>query len=134
MAPTPHVLVVDDDFDARCLLDLALSSAGYAVEFAANGAEALAASRRLRPDVILLDLKMPVMDGFAFRAAQLVDPGLAAIPVICVSGEYDADEAARSLKLEGFVAKPFSLDDLMGRVGALTGRDPADNEGGRSAP
>ena len=80
------VLVVDDDLDSRTLLEMALAEEGYAVLVAANGAEALTVARQSHPIVILLDLAMPVMDGFAFRAAQLRDPQLAGIPVICVSG------------------------------------------------
>jgi CheY-like chemotaxis protein len=66
--------------------------------------------------VILLDLAMPVMDGYAFRAAQLLDPVLAAIPVICVSGRHDAEEAARDMHLAGCVPKPFALSEIIRRV------------------
>ena len=110
------VLVIDDDSDARTLLELALSVEGFAVRCAVNGADALRVARRWRPDVILLDLAMPVMDGYAFRAAQLLDPVLAAIPVICVSGRHDAEQAARDLQLAGCVPKPFALAELIRRV------------------
>jgi CheY-like chemotaxis protein len=120
MDPKGYVLVVEDDLDARAILELALCQAGYIVTLASNGAEALAAARRQRPDVILLDLAMPVMDGFAFRAAQLCDPELATVPVICVSGRHDASEVARTMQLSGCVSKPFLLDELISRVGELT--------------
>jgi two-component system response regulator MprA len=107
------VLVVDDDPDSRTLLEFGLSLEGYAVRSAADGAAGLESARLFHPDVILLDLAMPIMDGFAFRAAQLDDPGLARIPVICVSGRHDADEATRTLKLAGCVAKPFALDEIV---------------------
>ena len=110
------VLVVDDDPDSRALLELVLSHEGYTVRSAANGAEALTSARQCRPDVILLDLAMPVMDGFAFRAEQLCDPELAHIPVICVSGRHDAHEASRRMKLAGCVGKPFSLQEIVVRV------------------
>jgi CheY-like chemotaxis protein len=113
------VLVVDDDVDSRALLEMALSAAGYRVVVAANGAEALTAARRFRPAVILLDLMMPVMDGYAFRAAQLREVELAAIPVICVSGRHDAPLAARELRISHCVAKPFELDAIVERVHAL---------------
>lgn len=111
-----EVLVVDDDPDSRTLLELALSLEGFGVHSAANGAEALNSIRLWMPDVILLDLAMPIMDGFAFRAAQLADPRIAHIPVICVSGRHDADVAARQLKLAACVAKPFALDEIVTRV------------------
>ena len=114
------VLVVDDDPDSRTLLELALSLEGYVVRSAADGAAGLDSARLFRPDVILLDLAIPIMDGFAFRAAQLDDPELAHIPVICVSGCHDADKAARTLKLAGCVGKPFALDEIVLRTRDLT--------------
>lgn len=120
-----YVLVVDDDLDARTLLEMALSASGHSVCSAINGAEALTVARARRPDVILLDLAMPVMDGFAFRAAQLQDPDLAAIPVICVSGRYDAVHAARELQLADCVPKPFGLEEVIRRVETLAARGPS---------
>lgn len=114
------ILVVDDDPDSRTLLELALSLEGYAVRSAADGAAGLESARLFRPDVILLDLAMPIMDGFAFRAAQLDDPELARIPVICVSGRHDAHEATRTLKLAGCVGKPFALDEIVLRIRDVT--------------
>jgi CheY-like chemotaxis protein len=119
------VLVVDDDADARTLLELALSAEGLAVKSAVNGADGLKVARRWRPDVILLDLAMPVMDGYAFRAAQLLDPLLAAIPVICVSGRFDAEQAARELQLSSCLPKPFSLPEVIRRVHDLVRRSCA---------
>jgi DNA-binding response OmpR family regulator len=114
------VLIVDDDPDSRTLLELALSLEGHLVLSAANGAEALVVARCSHPDIILLDLAMPIMDGFAFRAAQLDEPALAAIPVICVSGRHDSREAAHSLKLNACVTKPFAFEEIVARVKELT--------------
>jgi len=114
------VLVVDDDADSRTLLELALSIEGYGVQAAADGAAALERARVFHPDVILLDLAMPIMDGFTFRQEQLRDPSIAEIPVICVSGRHDADEAARQMHLAGCVGKPFALDEIVGRVKEIT--------------
>ena len=116
------VLVVDDDPDSRTLLEMALSAAGYPVVLAANGAEALAMARRSHPSVILLDLMMPIMDGYAFRAAQLREEELAAIPVICVSGRHDAQSAARQLQISECIVKPFELYTVVERVSALVPR------------
>ena len=121
---TVLVLVVDDDKSSRTLLELALSTEGYEVTSASDGASGLDGARRLHPDVILLDLAMPIMDGFAFRAAQLRDPNIASIPVICISGRDDSKQAVRDLHLAGGSAKPFELDDLVHQVRDLT-RGPA---------
>jgi DNA-binding response OmpR family regulator len=114
-----NVLVVDDDPDARTLLEMALGAKGHVVFVAANGAEALPIARAYHPDIILLDLAMPVMDGFAFRAAQLLEPELADIPVICVSGRHDSMQVARTLHLADCVSKPFGLDEVIHRVERL---------------
>jgi DNA-binding response OmpR family regulator len=114
------VLVVDDDASSRTLLELALSTEGYEVQSAANGVTGLEGARRLHPDVILLDLAMPIMDGFAFRAAQLLDPAIAGIPVICISGRNDTDKAVRELHLAGSAGKPFALADIVYQVKDLT--------------
>lgn len=109
----PLILVVDDDADSRTLLELALCDRGYAVATAANGLDALASARHALPSVILLDLAMPIMDGFAFRREQLADPQLAAVPVVCVSGRHDAEAAARRLGVHACVPKPFDLERVL---------------------
>ena len=119
MHDLPVVLVVDDDADSRALLELALSSSGYTVVTAVNGLDALRTARRRPPHLILLDLAMPVMDGFAFRHEQLRDELLAPIPVICVSGRHDAATVARQLRVEACIPKPFDLDVIVERVRAI---------------
>jgi CheY-like chemotaxis protein len=120
LMPTPPlVLVVDDDRDSRTLLELALSASGYAVATAANGLDALSAARLRPPQVILLDLAMPVMDGFAFRIEQLRDDALKSIPVICVSGRHDAIPASRQMHVADCIPKPFDLDVVISSVRSL---------------
>jgi CheY-like chemotaxis protein len=116
MTDGPLVLVVDDDRDSRALLELALSSSGYSVATAANGLDALLAARLRRPQLILLDLAMPVMDGFTFRVEQLRDDALKAIPVICVSGRHDALPASRQMRAAGCIPKPFDLEAVISSV------------------
>ncbi len=85
-----EVLLVEDDEDFRDLLAGILQTKGYEVVLAGNGAEALALMKGgLRPCIILLDLMMPVMDGWTFRQAQLADPAIASIPVIVLSAVSD---------------------------------------------
>jgi CheY-like chemotaxis protein len=116
MPDVPLILVVDDDSDSRTLLEMVLATSGYAVETAANGSDALVSARRHRPNLILLDLAMPVMDGFAFRAEQLRDANLSGIPVICVSGRHDAVRVSRRMQVAGCIPKPFDLQVVIEQV------------------
>jgi len=84
------------------------------------------------PDVILLDLEMPVLGGEGFRARQLREPALAHVPVLCISGRYDAEERAERLGLTCFI-KPVSLDHLLAEVRRL-GAGAVDGSLGRRAP
>lgn len=115
MTDSPLVLVVDDDLDSRTLLEIALSTSGFSVVTAANGLDALAQARQHHPRLILLDLSMPVMDGFTFRHEQLRDDDLAAIPVICVSGRHDAVTASRGMQV-ACIPKPFDLEAVITSV------------------
>ncbi|HEY3352798.1 MAG TPA: response regulator [Polyangia bacterium] len=109
------VLVVDDEDDIREVLRLALEAEGYRVETAAHGREALARlAAGARPCLILLDLMMPVMDGFEFLAARARDPVAAAIPVLVVSAF--ADRAAAVTGVAGILKKPVDLDVLLAQV------------------
>jgi CheY-like chemotaxis protein len=105
------VLVVDDDRGVRELLTRSLSFEGFDVMEAANGRDALTQLRTgRRPGVIVLDLRMPVMDGWAFRVAQRADPRIARIPVVILSGA----DAHRFQEIEAVAAleKPVSLSQL----------------------
>ena len=88
------ILIVEDDSDLREALSEVLRDEGYSVESAADGREALDRLRRdLRPSLILLDLTMPVMNGWQFRAEQRRDPALSEIPVVVLSaGDHLADQ------------------------------------------
>jgi CheY-like chemotaxis protein len=112
------VLVVEDDRDARDLLIYVLEDKGYAAAGAAHGREALGwlrASER-PPCLILLDLMMPVMDGWQFRREQQRDPGLCAIPVLVVSAAAGLSQEAAALGAAGCVTKPVDVDHLMNLV------------------
>jgi CheY-like chemotaxis protein len=108
-----RVLVVDDDRDNRELLVELLTGEGYLVSSASDGRLALAEARALRPDVILLDLMMPVMNGWEFRDAQLRDPRLASVPVVIVSAFED------TLDVEAVLRKPYLLEDVLDTVQRL---------------
>ena len=112
------VLVVEDDEDIRADLTAILRVKGFPVEEAANGSEALARLREgAAPCVMVLDLMMPVMNGWELRQAMLADRRLAAIPVIVVSGKGRiADEEERLLAPSAVLVKPFELSELLSLV------------------
>lgn len=115
------VLVVEDDPDARELLRTALTVEGYEVRTAANGMDALTSLRQARACIILLDIMMPVMDGWAFRRVQVADPDLASIPVLCITAVFDPEQVARQLGLR-CIRKPYRLDEVLGEVAAACGQ------------
>jgi CheY-like chemotaxis protein len=105
------VLVVDDDQDIREAVVEAISDAGYTVAAAANGREALDAMRANRPCVVVLDLMMPVMDGWEVVAQMDLDPTLAGVPV-CVVSAHDKDPPRNDAMLR----KPVSLARLLAAI------------------
>jgi CheY-like chemotaxis protein len=116
--PQAEILIVEDDEDISSALHEILVGEGYAVSTATNGAAAL---DRLRgpttPSLILLDLMMPTMDGYEFRARQLADAAIAAVPVIAITAD---GQAPRRRELDGvpILPKPLSLLRLLGLVRA----------------
>ena len=115
MGEPPRVLVVDDDAGIRDLLDLALTNAGYAVALAEDGAAALAMVEAVAPDVILLDMRMPVLDGWAFAEAYRRRPGRRA-PIVVMTAARDAPGSAAEIAATGYLAKPFDLAELLACV------------------
>lgn len=106
----------DDDSIAYVLTDL-LAERGYSVRRAREGVEALEWLTSWAPEVVLLDLMLPGMDGWAFRAAQReLDPPTRDIPVILVSGAYQAATAGEELNAAAVISKPFDLDDIVNAV------------------
>jgi CheY-like chemotaxis protein len=114
-----NILIVEDDQDVRESTAMILEAAGYSVVTAAHGEEALRQLRSSAPCcLILLDLYMPVMNGWAFRAEQLRDPNLASIPVVVVSADGAVGQRAADLGARGYVGKPIDFDRLLALVGA----------------
>jgi CheY-like chemotaxis protein len=111
--PRYRVLVVDDDADVRDLLAAVLKSEGYEVLTAENGAAALSVLRETLPDLIVLDLMMPVMNGWEFRETQRAYPEYAAIPVVCLSGHHAAHAHAAALGISECIQKPLDVDYLV---------------------
>ena len=118
MADDAGVLLVDDDAAIRLAVEELLVDEGYTVHAAQNGSEALSLLReaRLLPAVILLDLMMPVMDGWSFRRAQVCDPRLAPIPVVVLSADAGMARNVAALDVDGVLAKPLRLETLLTTV------------------
>jgi len=130
----PVVLVVDDEPELRRLTESILTAHGYHVVMAAHGKDAIIHLRESCPDLIVLDLNMPVMDGWQFRAEQryLPDKKRAAVPVLLMTGEDDATAHAGALRAVGVVKKPFDPDDLLDAVSAAIGSQQSAPDGIRS--
>jgi CheY-like chemotaxis protein len=119
------VMVVDDDPDIREVLSDCLEMEGYDVVEASNGAEALSSLRRgVRPDLIVLDLMMPVMDGWKLGEELKHDPALSSVPVLLTSAVNDLEKAAASIGARACLAKPFALTSFLAAVELFCARRP----------
>lgn len=120
MTSPGNILIVEDDDDIREALTQILELEGYVVREAVNGREALDMSAKgPTPDLILLDLMMPVMDGWQFRAEQLKDPVLAKVPVVVISADAGVHEKVTTFGAASVLPKPISLDRLLRAVESL---------------
>ena len=113
-----RILVVEDQVDNRQILRDLLGNAGYDLVEAENGQEALAAVARQRPDLILMDIQLPVMDGYEATRRLKSDPGTKSIPIIVVTSyALSGDETkARAAGCDDYVTKPFSPRQLLAKV------------------
>jgi CheY-like chemotaxis protein len=117
MEHSSGLLVVDDDHDILLALQDALEMEGYHVAVAHDGREALEQLKGgLRPELILLDLMMPDVSGWAFCAEHSSDAELASIPVVVVSGQGVSSRDVARLGAAGYLRKPVDLDDLLHTV------------------
>jgi len=131
----PRVLVVDDEEHITELLDMALVHSGFDVERAANGREALAAIAQHRPDLVVLDVMMPDLDGFevARRVRQNEGAG-AKVPIIFLTARDTTADKVEGLRLgsDDYVTKPFSIEEMIERVKAVlrrsTGAGPGEQK------
>jgi CheY-like chemotaxis protein len=119
-----NILVVDDDAALRNILVEVLEEEGYRARAACNGMEALEVLRTLPvpPTLILLDMMMPVMDGWAFRAEQRRDPQLSEIPVVIFSAQGRVREMASQVSASAYLKKPLPLKELLETIEKFCGR------------
>lgn len=112
-----RILVVEDDNSIRELLVELLQSEGYEVTSAVNGLEGLKSlESNKKPDLILIDLMMPVMDGYSFRSEQMKHPVWSKIPVVVMSAEANAKEKMKNFNITAFLSKPVELDTILKTV------------------
>ena len=118
----PRVLLVDDDETLVRLLSFALDQEGFEVAVARNGAEAVSETAETQPDLVILDIMMPVMDGWeaCARICELSDA-----PVVILSAKTTESDVVRGLELgaDDYVKKPFSVQELLARLKALLRRN-----------
>ena len=121
----PRVLVVDDEENITFLLDSALRHFGYDVRVAGNGRDALAQVEQFAPDVMLLDVMMPDLDGFEVVRRLRMDGSK--VPVLFLSAKDATEDKVRGLTLGGddYVTKPFSLEEVIARIQVILRRQGA---------
>ena len=121
------VLVVEDDPNIRELLQLYLEKDGYAVTLAADGGQGLAKFHAIKPDLVLLDVMMPVMDGWAVCKAIRAEDNT---PVIMLTAKGETDDKVAGLKTgaDDYVTKPFEMKELLARIEAVLRRSDRANE------
>ena len=123
MAERPILIVDDDPAILQTVTDI-LQFEGYPVTTARNGAEALKAVEQREPSLVLLDMRMPVMDGWGF-AERLKERGIR-LPIVVMTAAQDARRWAEEIGADGYLAKPFQLPDLLDAVERLRAAGPDD--------
>lgn len=124
MPGVKKVLVVEDDRAIREMIVAALAEAGYAVAAARNGAEGLERCRMFRPDVVVLDLMMPEVDGVEFLKRRPAED--CAVPVVVMSAAFHRRTMPEDIPVDAFIEKPFAIDAFLNTVAEYT----PDGDGG----
>ena len=120
-APRARVLVVDDEPDLIRILEFGLRAAGYQVDIAADGQEGLKKARELRPDIILLDLMLPKLDGYKVCRLLKFDERYRQIPIIILSARtQEGDQTlAKEMGANRFITKPYEFAEILAHIEAL---------------
>jgi cyclic di-GMP phosphodiesterase len=122
MADDSSILIVDDTLTGRKALELLLKADGYRLAFASNGKEALHRAKELKPDVILLDVMMPGMDGYEVCNRMRTDPTLLDVPILLLSSLTERGERLKGIEAgaDDFISKPYDHVELLARVRTIT--------------
>jgi CheY-like chemotaxis protein len=123
VTPGQYILVVDDDDDFREALSEVVSEAGYPVEQAENGEVAMRRIAAEAPGIVLLDLKMPVLDGWGVVERLRKDPATAGIPVLILSA-YGFEWESELLGAQGFIPKSVGMEEILDRLRRVAGPPP----------
>jgi CheY-like chemotaxis protein len=121
-----HILIVDDDAAIRDVVSDILETSDYRVKTARNGAEALEDIRRDRPAAVLLDLMMPVMDGWEFLRQYRGEVTVSPVPVVIMSAARDAASVAGEFGAQAFLSKPFEIETILDILVRVAETSPAD--------
>ncbi len=125
-----RILIADDEPNIVISLEFLMSQAGFAVESVGNGEDALSAVRRAPPDVLLLDVMLPIRDGFEVCQTIRQDPALATVKIVMLTAKGRDTEVTKGLALgaDAYVTKPFATRALLETVRTLAGSDPNHSE------
>ena len=125
----PRILIVDDELQVRRVVGLAFELEGFEVATAADGAEGIAQVQLFHPDVVIMDIMMPRVDGLTALSHLRQQPGSADVPVLLLSAKADSADIAIGMRAgaDDYVTKPFDLEDLLARASAAAtaGHRPA---------
>lgn len=113
-----RVFLIEDDQDIRSSIIEVLEDEGIPIDWATNGEEAMEKllASKSKPSLILLDLRLPIKDGFQFRSEQLSNPRLADIPVVVISADGKLEEKTMAMGIKGLLRKPVDIEQLVNTV------------------
>ena len=133
---TPLILLVDDDADLLEILGLGLKSAGFSVATATNGLDAVKQAKSLNPDLIVLDLVLPEMDGFTVCDTLRKERSTASVPVLMLTGLTSQCNRSSGLKCgaDDYLQKPITVGELLARIKPLLPQPPPEQPARPNAP
>jgi two-component system cell cycle response regulator DivK len=128
MAQKSIILYVEDNYDNRNLIRRVLESEGYAMAEASNAEDAMLKLQAVRPNLILMDINMPGMDGYALTARIKATPGFAAVPIVAVTANVMRGDREKSLEAgcDGYIQKPIDIDILSQQIDRFLARQSND--------
>ena len=125
---TRRILIVEDQADVAQLIDVVLKGEGYTVAIAKDGAQGLMLARDWKPDLILMDIMLPGVDGGALIARLRQEPDTADLPIIAMSASRTLRDRTAELQADALLSKPFDVDALLVQVSFLLSRERSDSE------